>query len=64
MLTANPAGVDSREYRAVTGLSMGGIGASKFAAKFPDLFCCGVNNDGAMVTWASMLQFHAALAHT
>jgi S-formylglutathione hydrolase FrmB len=48
-----------RAFRAVQGFSMGGFGAAKMAAKFPDLFCAAVVYDGAMVTWPVVRQFHA-----
>jgi S-formylglutathione hydrolase FrmB len=51
-----------RGQRAIQGFSMGGFGASKFASKFPDLFCVSVVYDGALVTWAVMQQFHPAVA--
>jgi endo-1,4-beta-xylanase len=52
----------SRTFRAVQGFSMGGFGAAKMAAKFPDLFCASVIYDGAMVTWPVVRQFHPTVA--
>jgi S-formylglutathione hydrolase FrmB len=52
----------TRGARAIQGFSMGGFGAAKFAAKFPRLFSSSVVYDGALVTWAVMQQFHAAIA--
>ena len=48
--------------RAIQGFSMGGFGATKFYAKFPELFAACIEYDGAMVTWPVMLQFHAQQA--
>jgi S-formylglutathione hydrolase FrmB len=52
----------TRGARAIQGFSMGGFGAAKFAAKFPRLFSSAVVYDGALVTWAVLLQFHPGIA--
>jgi S-formylglutathione hydrolase FrmB len=52
----------SREQRAIEGFSMGGFGAAKFASKFPHLFSAGMVYDGAIVTWAVLVQFHPSVA--
>jgi enterochelin esterase-like enzyme len=48
--------------RAIEGFSMGGFGATKCYAKYPELFAACIEYDGAMVTWPVMLQFHAQQA--
>jgi len=48
--------------RVMQGFSMGGFGATKFYTKFPHLFAACVEYDGAMVTWAVMLQSHPTQA--
>lgn len=46
--------VPYREYRFVQGFSMGGFGAVKFVAKYPDLFSKAVSLDGGMRTWETL----------
>ncbi|MCE7975187.1 MAG: hypothetical protein DYG92_12830 [Leptolyngbya sp. PLA1] len=48
--------------RIIQGFSMGGFGATKTYAKFPELFAACVEYDGAIVTWQTMLQSHPDLA--
>ncbi len=48
--------------RVIQGFSMGGFGATKFYTKFPQLFACCVEYDGALATWQTMQTAHAALA--
>jgi dienelactone hydrolase len=55
---ANYRTIGARERRAIQGFSMGGFGAAKFAAKFPDTFCACVIYDGAMLTWTDIQQRH------
>ena len=43
------------ENRALLGFSMGGNGAAKTLAKFPDTFGCAVSLDGAFLSWPQML---------
>jgi endo-1,4-beta-xylanase len=52
--------IPDRGARVIEGFSMGGFGAAKFYSKFPELFACCVEYDGAIVTWPVMLQFHAS----
>ncbi|CAG0985236.1 hypothetical protein PHYC_01985 [Phycisphaerales bacterium] len=52
----------TRGARVIQGFSMGGFGATKFYSKFPELFVACVEYDGAIVTWSTMQQFHAAQA--
>lgn len=47
-------------HRVIQGYSMGGFGAAKFAAKFPEQFACCAIYDGAMLNWTLMQQQHAA----
>jgi S-formylglutathione hydrolase FrmB len=54
--------IAARESRVIEGFSMGGFGATKFFAKYPELFATCVEYDGALVTWANMLAFHPELA--
>jgi dienelactone hydrolase len=56
---ANYRTLPTRSRRAVQGFSMGGFGAAKFAAKFPDTFAACVVYDGAMLTWPQLQQRHA-----
>ncbi|HZO85562.1 MAG TPA: alpha/beta hydrolase-fold protein [Verrucomicrobiae bacterium] len=55
---ANYRTIASRGRRVIQGFSMGGFGAAKFAAKFPDTFCACVIYDGAMLTWTQIQQRH------
>lgn len=43
------------EYRMIEGFSMGGFGAAKLAAKFPQLFCAAIVYDGALHRWNSLV---------
>ncbi len=52
----------SRQSRAMQGFSMGGFGAAKFAAKYPDLFCVCVIYDAALIDWAVAQQSHPLIA--
>jgi endo-1,4-beta-xylanase len=51
-----------RSGRLVQGFSMGGFGAAKFAAKFPDNFAACVTYDAAFVTWQGMQLFFPTIA--
>jgi len=42
------------QNRALLGFSMGGNGAAKTLAKFPDKFGCAVSLDGAFLSWPQM----------
>ncbi|HEX6273605.1 MAG TPA: alpha/beta hydrolase-fold protein [Polyangiaceae bacterium] len=53
-----------REFRIIEGYSMGGFGAAKFAAKFPDRFAGCVIYDGALLRWSAMQTNHPLLAST
>lgn len=59
---ANYRTIASRHRRAVQGFSMGGFGAAKFAAKFPETFGACVIYDGAMLNWTQVQQRHPAQA--
>jgi S-formylglutathione hydrolase FrmB len=59
---ANFRTIATRGARIIEGFSMGGFGATKFYSKFPNRFAACVEYDGALVTWQTMLQFHAQLA--
>jgi enterochelin esterase-like enzyme len=52
----------SREFRVIQGFSMGGFGAAKLAAKFPDLFSAAVTYDGALFTWSGMRTLQPQVA--
>jgi S-formylglutathione hydrolase FrmB len=54
--------IPDRSNRVVEGFSMGGMGTAKFFAKFPQLFSVGIEYDGALVTWADLLQSHPTIA--
>jgi enterochelin esterase-like enzyme len=54
--------IASRQQRFIQGFSMGGFGAAKFAAKFPELFRAAVVYDGAMVDWSVVSKFHPTVA--
>lgn len=56
---ANYRARSGRKHRVIQGYSMGGFGAAKFAAKFPDSFACCAIYDGAMLNWQQMQQRHA-----
>jgi dienelactone hydrolase len=59
---ANYRTIAAREWRVIQGFSMGGFGAAKFAAKFPDTFCACVIYDGALLTWTLIQQRHPVQA--
>src|ERR1041384_5103667 len=40
--------IPRRASRVVSGLSMGGYGAMKFALKYPELFCAAASHSGAL----------------
>lgn len=46
----------TRESRIIEGFSMGGFGAAKFAAKYPDLFATCIIYDGALHSWDSLAE--------
>ncbi len=48
--------IPDREHRFVQGFSMGGFGAAKFMAKFPDKFSRATLFDGGMRTWNALVQ--------
>lgn len=50
------------DARVIQGFSMGGFGATKFYSKYPNLFACCVEYDGALATWQTMQTAHGALA--
>lgn len=49
-------------HRVVQGFSMGGFGATKFYAKFPELFAACVEYDAAYVTWQGLNTSFPAIA--
>lgn len=51
-----------RNYRAIEGFSMGGFGASLYAAKHPELFSAVVEYGGALSTWQNLFNFNNAVA--
>jgi enterochelin esterase-like enzyme len=57
-IDANYRTLATRSRRAITGFSMGGCGAAKFAAKFPDTFAACVIYDGALHTWTTLNANH------
>ena len=61
-LDASYRTIASRNRRAMQGFSMGGFGAAKFAAKFPELFSACVIYDGAMLSWSQIQQRHPVQA--
>ena len=61
-LDANYRTVAQRNRRAMQGFSMGGFGAGKFAAKFPELFAACVVYDGALLNWTQIQQRHPVQA--
>jgi endo-1,4-beta-xylanase len=54
---ANFRTIDRRGGRVIQGFSMGGFGATKFFAKFTDLFSICLEYDGAFLTWSNMRLF-------
>jgi len=48
--------------RVITGFSMGGFGAPKFYAKFPELFSACVAYDGSMADWDTVVRVRPDLA--
>jgi hypothetical protein len=54
--------IANRQHRIVQGYSMGGFGAAKFIAKYPELFSKAYVIDGALHTWATFLSAHSNLA--
>jgi enterochelin esterase-like enzyme len=51
-----------RKFRAIEGFSMGGFGASMYAAKRSDLFSAVVEYGGALTTWNDLVHFNNAVA--
>ena len=51
-----------RENRYIQGFSMGGFGAAKFIAKYPELFQSCVVFDGALHNWQTLKTTQAAIA--
>lgn len=51
-----------RKNRIIQGFSMGGFGAAKFAAKFPELFGVCIIYDGALLNWQQVQNKHPGLA--
>lgn len=51
-----------RAGRFIQGFSMGGFGAAKFMAKFPDRFRACTIYDGALLDWKALKQRHADIA--
>lgn len=51
-----------RAGRFIQGFSMGGFGAAKFMAKFPDRFRACTLYDGALLDWKTLSQRHADIA--
>jgi endo-1,4-beta-xylanase len=54
--------LSTRENRYIQGFSMGGFGAAKFIAKYPNLFQSAVIFDGALHTWETFNNRHPNLA--
>ncbi len=54
--------IPDREHRMVQGFSMGGFGAAKAMAKYPDLFCKAVLYDGGMRTWDLLVSGRPQIA--
>ncbi len=52
-----------RSARAIEGFSMGGFGAIEYAAKFPKLFSSCVVYDGALHTWATLVNQKPEIAN-
>ncbi|MBL8875499.1 MAG: hypothetical protein JNM86_06855 [Phycisphaerae bacterium] len=50
--------------RIIQGFSMGGFGATKFYAKFPQLFGLCIEYDGALLTWQTIITRHPTQAQT
>ncbi len=61
-IDANYRTLASRGGRVMQGFSMGGFGAKKFAAKFPELFSVSVSYDGALLPWSTIQTRHALQA--
>lgn len=57
---ANFRTIADTRSRVIQGFSMGGFGATKFYAKFPQLFGICVAYDGALLTWQEVNQRHPA----
>lgn len=54
--------IPDREHRMIQGFSMGGFGAAKMIAKYPELFCRAVLYDGGMRTWESLQRGRPQIA--
>lgn len=63
-IDANYRTVARPDFRVIIGYSMGGFGAVKFFTKFPELFTCCVEFDGAIMYWEQLVQRHPALAES
>lgn len=53
-IDANFRTIPDREHRLIQGFSMGGFGAAKFIAKFPNMFCRAIVYDGGLRTWKTL----------
>lgn len=61
---ANFRTIADTRSRVIEGFSMGGFGATKFYAKFPELFGICVEYDGALLTWQEINQRNPAQAQS
>ncbi|MCB0643438.1 MAG: T9SS type A sorting domain-containing protein [Phaeodactylibacter sp.] len=61
-IDANYKTLPGRADRYIQGFSMGGFGAAKFIAKYPELFQSAVAFDGAMHDWATLVDNHPDIA--
>lgn len=51
-----------RRFRIIQGFSMGGYGASMLAVKYPKMFGCCINYNGALHTWQTLLKGRRVIA--
>lgn len=59
---ANYQTIADRGSRVIQGFSMGGFGASMYAAKFPDVFSISVLYDGSLANWSNIATIRPDVA--
>jgi endo-1,4-beta-xylanase len=61
-IDANYRTIPDRRHRVIQGFSMGGFGAAKFIAKYPELFATAVLYDAAILKWSDLRLLFPSIA--
>lgn len=61
-IDANFRTLPDRRFRMIQGMSMGGFGATAYAAKYPHLFSACVSYDGAIYSWDTFSRYASTYA--